>query len=138
MKRIFVILLFFISLSITAEELHYLTDDIMDIRNKVWYYGTNSFNEIDDFKLRFKNQFVKKIIITDKFSSLSGENFTICKNLLFRGELLSSVPLATCMIQIICDENYGVLLYFWNDTSSFGNFRDTGIKLITRYFFEIK
>jgi len=138
MKKIFIILLFFVCLSITAEELHYLTDDVTDIRNKVWFYGTNSFNEIDEFLLRFNNQFVAKIIATNNFSSLSGQNWTICKSLLNRGELLSSVPVATCMVQIICDNNYGVLLYFWNDTSSFGNFQDTGIKLMMRYFFEIK
>ena len=137
MRRIFIILLFFVSLSITAEEVHYLTNNVTDIRNKVWFYGTNSFDGIDTFLMRFSNQFVKKTIVTNNFSSLSGQNFSICKSLLERGRVIDSIPMMRFMVMIICDENYGVLLLWWDDTSSFGTFQDTGVKLMSRYFFEL-
>ena len=137
MRRIFIILLFFVSLSVTAEELHYLTNKVTDIRNKVWYYGTNSFDGIETFLMRFNNQFVKRTIATDNFAGLSGQNYSICKSLLDRGRVMDSIPRMTFMVMIICNENYGVLIYWWDDTSSFGTFQDTGVKLMLRYFFEL-
>jgi len=133
MKRIFIIL-FFVSLSITAEELHYLTNNVTDIRNKVWYYGTNSFNEIDDFLFQFNNQFVKKTITT-KVNSLTGQNLSIYRSLYNR---ILDMDIMTCMVQIVCNDKYGVLIYLWNDTSSFGSFQNPGLKLMSCYFFEIK
>ena len=134
MKRIFIILLFFVSLSITAEELHNLTDDVTDIRNKVWFYGTN-FPDPEAFRLKFYNQFVKRIIIKDSLVNLYKQN-SICKSLIDRGSI--PIPEMTSMIEIICNDKYGIFIYWWNDTSSFGNFQDTGLREMLCYFFEIK
>ena len=81
--------------------------------------------ELIHFYFDINNQFVKKTIITDNFADLSGQNYSICKSLLDRGKVMESIPEMRFMVMIICNENYGVLLYLWNDTSSFGTFQDT-------------
>jgi len=40
---------------------------------------------------------------------------------------------------VICNDTYGILFGCWNDTQSFGQFQDTGLRIMTgTYFFRLK
>ena len=140
MKKILIILLCFISSSIFSQEVKYtrVTDDTRDFRNNVWWYGVNSFEENETFLLTFNNRHIERIIAKDNFSNLQEPYYTICKNLLDRGREIQTPSRAFETI-IICDDKYGVMLFFWNDTSPAVIMGvGPGVKLMFRQFFELK
>jgi hypothetical protein len=69
------------------------------------------------------------------FINVEGNDRRILANLLNRGKGIAfpSHPLRTV---IICDDKYGVMIFYWNDTTSFGNF-EAGEKVMFRHFFEL-
>jgi hypothetical protein len=141
MRKIFVIL-FFISISVFAQEGKFtrITPNTTDFRNNVWYFGSTEFNVMDNFFFTFNRDFVKRTISDDEgsnlFVNLNNSYKEILGNLFNRGKGLAfpSHPLRTV---IICDDKYGVMIFWWNDTSSFGNYR-AGEKIMFRHFFELK
>ena len=139
MKKLFVILFRFVSVSVFAQEGKYtiFTDDVTDIRYKLWYWGINSMGDgVNEFFSNFDRKFVQRTIAKDDFASLNEPYLSICKNLLDRGRNIS-IPNLTTRVMIICDDKYGVLLYWWNDTSSFGG-EGPQERIMLRHFFELK
>ena len=115
-----------------AQGYSFLTEDITDIRNNVWYYGSNSLNA-DEFMMGFINKFVKeRVDITRNVNNLSEQDKTICRSLLNRGRNIG-IPQAMLMFMIICDDTHGVLL-LWMDLPNF----PSDNKLATRLFFKLK
>ena len=140
MKKLLVILFCFISFSVFAEELHMVPQDIKntDFHNKRWFWGTQSIGDaVFIFMNKFGNSHIERTIAKDNLSSLQEPYRSICKNLLDRGRN-TEIPKMTFMVMIICDDKYGVLLYWWNDTQSFGSFQAQGMVLMGRQFFELK
>jgi len=135
-KPLLVIFLCFISFSVFAEEFHIVTDSTTDFRNKLWYYGSNSMGDIDEFLNKFGFLYIERTIAKDQFNNLREPYYSICANLLNRGRGVS-IPDRTFCIMIICDDKYGVMLFWWRDTLSFGDF-PAGDKLMLRHFFELK
>ena len=134
MKKIFVILFLTLPLGLFAQGYTVLTDDTTDIRNNVWFWSTNYLN-VDEFLVRFNTTFVKERI-TDRTSTLPEPHWTICQNLLNRGRNIA-LPNAVNRVMIICDDTYGVLIWWWNDTSTFGG-STPGERVMLRYFFRLK
>jgi len=144
MKKIFVVLFCFITVSLFSLEDLYLVDPerTTDFRNKVWYYGTNSISNMEEFLYRFHYLFVKEAILDEP-----GGNFDIIRNshlfpmwtaLLNRGRD-HKVPGHIFMVMIVCNDRYGVLVYCWDDQVSFGSaYRATGMRIMSRNFFELK
>ena len=139
MKNILVILFCFVSFSVFAQESKYtiLTDDVTDIRYKLWYRGINSMgDDVNEFFSNFDRKFVQRTIMRDNFNTLNEPLLSICKNLLDRGRDVA-MRNSISMIMIICDDKYGVSLYWWNDRSSFGG-DEPQLRLMSRHFFELK
>jgi len=138
MKKILVIILCFISFSLFSEELHYLPENYQntDLRNKVWFWGTNSIGNVDEFLYKFGYFHNKETISENNLGSLTEPYRTICVNLLNRGRGIP-IPATTYRFMLICDDKYGVMIFWWNDTSTFGGV-DPQLRLMFRHFFELK
>jgi len=136
MRKIFVILFCLIMSSVFAEEVHRITDNTTDLRNKLWYYGSNSMDDINIFVTKFGKRYVERYIVKDRLNDLQEPYRTICINLLNRGRAVA-LPGNTYRTMTICDDRYGVMLLWWNDVSSFGG-QDPQERLMFRHFFELK
>jgi len=139
-RKILAILLCLISSSVFSQEGKFtrVTDDTRDFRNNLWYYGANSFGELDTFLYTFGYRHIERTIAEDNFAGLREPYYTICANLLNRGRNIA-IPDRTFSIMIICDDKYGVMLFWWNDTSPAVIMGvGPGQKLMFRHFFELK
>jgi len=103
---------------------NFLTADTADIRNNIWYYGTNSMNTPDEFLMWFNKKFVKESI-TRHVHTLTGENARIGQELADRGRN-TLIPEALNQFMIICNETHGIL-FWWFDKD-----------IMLRYFFTLK
>ena len=142
MKKVFLLSFCFISLSIYAdEEIYTVPNDFSttDFRGKIWFYGTNSIgDEVTTFISNFQRYHVERVIAEGNFAHLQEPYYSICRNILDRGRN-KGLPNRIMRIMIICDAQYGVLLWSWNDTvpaviMGVG----PGEKLMSRIFFELK
>jgi hypothetical protein len=92
--------------------------------------------DIDVFLHRFNYIHVERSIARDNFSRLQEPYYSRLENLLNRGRDIG-IPDHIFRIMIICDEQYGVMLFWWSDTMSFGNFPARGEVLMFRHFFRL-
>ena len=120
MKKIFVILLCFFPFSVFAENFRVVPEDFSntDFHNNIWYFGSNNMDDIDKFLLEFNARFIERTIAKDNFSNLRQPYFSICERLLNRGRGVQ-IPNLIFSIMIICDDKYGIMLFWWRDSSNF-------------------
>ena len=138
MKKIFAILLCCISFSVFAQDFHIVPQNFQntDFRNKLWFFGANSMDDINIFNMRFQEMHIERIIMRDPLDRLREPYRSICVNLLNRGRNIG-IPHYPFRIMIICDDRYGVKLLWWDDPSSFGG-QGPQERLMAREFFELK
>jgi len=137
-KLLFVILMFFIGFSIFAADFHRVPENFQNtnFRNKLWYYGTNGIGNVDEFLYKFAYLHIERTIEKDRFTGLKEPYYSICANLLNRGRGIA-IPKNNFCIMIICDDKYGVMIFWWDDISSFGG-EEPQMRLMFRHFFELK
>ena len=143
MKKLFLVLFCFISLSVYAtEEVFMVQDNTTDFRSKVWYFGSNNMDVMDSFFHRFNYLYVERTISRDDagsdFNSLRDPYRAALINLLNRGRGIA-IPDQIFRVMIVCDDRYGVMLFWWNDTTPATIMGvGPGEKLMFRHFFELR
>ena len=141
MKKIFVILFFTMPIGLFAQNFPVVTGDIgniTDFRNKIWYQYVGM--DYEHITVPFFNNFVEKEI-TNNAMTLRGTQYeAVCQKLFDqhnaannRGDIGGD-----SRVVIVCDDTYGIIVYWWNDISSFGNFQSTGNKVMIFRFFKLK
>ena len=138
MRKIFILVFCFVSVSVFTQEGKYtiLKDVTADVRNNVWYWGTNSMEEVDEFLYKFFYFHKEESIMKDMFGSMNEFHTAICKKLLDRCRNIA-IPNQTFRMMISCDDNYGVMIFWWQDNSTFGGATPQE-RLMFREFFKLK
>ena len=128
----------FISVSVFAADFHRVPENFQntDFRDKLWYYGTGAMGDVDEFLNKFAYLHIERTIAKDRFAGLMEPYYSICEKLLNRGRGVA-IPKNTFNFMIICDTQYGVMLFWWDDISSFGG-DEPQMRLMFRHFFELK
>jgi len=138
MKKIFVIAFCFISFSVFAEHgFTLLPRDFQnaDIRNNVWFFGTDSFPMQETFLAEFTQAHMRRIIMEYDFRGLPEPYLSMCRDLLNRGRGMP-LPATVHMFLIITNDTHGVLIWWWNDRADFMG--GPALRTMLRQFFELE
>jgi hypothetical protein len=113
--------------------------DISQYKNRTTHLVSNSLNT-DEFLLGFSLE-VNEIasnngakltrLLREPYLSIYNGFLDVGRTVYLRDDVVNNIV-------IICNDRYGIIFWFWNDTTSFGSFQAQGHVSMVHYFFEFK